>query len=342
MKIKNIVLSCLISSIIFIFLVTLLLSIDLYCHKKFLNSAGLNLKGYRGKVVGKKSNDEIRIAMIGGSTVLGYGVKYYQALPPRLESELQKYCDSCGHNNKKITVLNLAYNNEGAYAYYYNLNDFFYLDYDFVIDYSGYNDIGIGNKTVYRHSNPIFRIFGYMPILPLLASEKIMIIQSNGHLEDAYWGRKTVFKLGTKDKIKIAALDNFLKAYNNLEKPLNNLRKMRNLDFDVEELKKDKWAWYKHFMRKTIYFCLEKNKKIIIITAPYLADAHRDQQNSLRNMIFQLYKDNKDVLYLNLGEAISLENEELCSDGVHLTPKGCQVMAEIIAKNIGDYICGKN
>lgn len=85
-------------------LISILIAIDMYYHNKYLEFAGLNHKGYRGKVVGKKEKDEIRIVIVGGCTAFGYGLHYRDTIPAVLENKLQEYCDT------KISVVNLAYN----------------------------------------------------------------------------------------------------------------------------------------------------------------------------------------------------------------------------------------
>ena len=110
------------------------------------------------------------------------------------------------------------------------------------------------------------------------------------------------------------------------------------MDFDVEKLEEDKWSWYKYFMKKAIDFALEHKKKVIVITPPYINQNHIEEQNSLKNVLLEEYKGNKNFLYENLGESISLKNEKLAYDGMHLTSKGCQIMADIITKIIGTYI----
>jgi len=315
----------------------LILGLDLYAHAKFLNMSGLNYKGYRGEVVKNKEGNEIRLVMLGGSTAYGYGVRYNEAVPAELEAYLQKRFDE-RDPRKKISVVNLAYNNEGAYAFINNLKDFSYLDYDYAVIYDGYNDLSIANTTTFRHSDPVFRTFGYMPILPLVIKEKIMTIRSGGSLEDAYRGKKVVFEPNKKDIIKMAVLNGVLDVCNKTENVIGRLNKVKDADFDREELKRDRWAWYKYYMKKTVDYTLAKNKKIIIITQPYLNDSHVEQQRALQEMLMNNYKDSKDVIYINLGKAISLEDKELTLDGMHLTAKGCRAMAAIITEKIGDKL----
>ncbi|MFA5410243.1 MAG: SGNH/GDSL hydrolase family protein [Candidatus Omnitrophota bacterium] len=340
MRIKYAVFTVLFIMILTALSLGLIIAADMYYHNKFLQHHGLNYRGYRGRVVGSKRGNEIRIIMLGGSSAFGYGVHYNEALPYRLEEELQNYCNSNGIN-KKVTVINLGYNNEGAYAFYFNLKDFLYLKYDYVIFYDGYNDLGIGNVTVYRHSNPVFRAFKYMPILPLIIEEKKMVLQSGGRLEDMYLGKKIVFTPSPKEKIQINILNSALKVYNTFDNFANRVSRVSDKEFDMGQIKKDKWAWYKYYMKKAIDFALGCDKKAVVITQPYISDEHREQQGSLKKTIFNTYKDNKNFLYLNLGEAISLKEGLLTFDGMHLNADGCKKMAAIIAQKIEGYVIGK-
>ena len=337
MKLKYAVFSILFAVIVIIISVGLVIPIDMFYHKKFMQHHGLNYKGYRGMVVGKKKDNEVRIVVVGGSCAFGYGVHYNEALPFKLEEELREYRDSKGIN-KKVTVINLAYNVEGAYAFYLNLKDFLYLDYDYVIFYSGYNDLGIGNVVVYRHSNPIFRMFKYMPILPLIMQEKKMVLESGGRLNDAYLGKKIVFTPNRTEQIEINILDRSLKVYNQFENFANRVNKFVGSEFDMEKEKNDKWAWYKHYMEKAIDFALAQKKKVIVIAQPYISDSHILQQESLRSMLNDKYKNNPNLLYVDLSNALPLKNEELAFDGMHFTDKGCKKMARIIREKISGYI----
>ena len=84
--------------------------------------------------------------MLGGSTVFGYGVAWNESIPAQLEPRLQ------ARLGRPVTVVNLGFNNEGAYAFVPNLEDFAYLDYDVIVLYEGYNDLpgdeGV-NRSVY-------------------------------------------------------------------------------------------------------------------------------------------------------------------------------------------------
>lgn len=317
--------------------IVILLCIDLHYHQKMLGHAGLNHRGYRGEVVGKKEKDEIRIAVLGSSIVFGYGVHYDKALPAQLEKELVKHYG----NDRKITVVNLAYNIEGAYAFYYNLKDFLYLDYDYVIFYSGDLDLSPGNVVTARYSNPIFRTFGYMPVLPLIAKEKIMLLRrETGRLNPADGENKIIFTLAKKNRNALAALEKMLLEHEESKGKIDKIKKMKNTSFDTERLKTNKWSWYTHFMKKAIDFALANNKKVIVVTSPFLNERHRAQQKALKEMLDKTY--GKNIFYINKGNALSIKNEGLFYDGWHMSEKGCEIMAELLAEEIVPYLARDN
>ena len=108
-----------------------LLAVDVYLHTRFQKSAGVNIWGYRGPTVGRKRSDEFRIALLGGSSAFGYGVSWQESMPAVLEQKLTR-------TTRRYTVVNLAYNNEGAYSFLFTLKDFAYLNYDLVCSSLGH------------------------------------------------------------------------------------------------------------------------------------------------------------------------------------------------------------
>jgi len=311
-------------------IIVLFVAVDLYYHEKYLTIAGYNHKGYKGKAVGRKQKDEIRIAVIGGSVAYGYGISYKDALPAQMENYLEQYTD------RKVTVINLAYNVEGAYAFYYNLEDFYYLDYDYVLFYSGYLDLSPGRRVVERRSNPIFRLFGYMPIVPLITREKVILLRTDGKLDDAYRGKKVVFTPKVRDKVAIAVLENVLNTYEKAEAKIGELKKVKKLDFDVERLKEDEWAWYKHFMKKAVDFALEKDKKVIVVSPPFINEHHKSQQEALQAILPE------EVLYVNMGKSMSMNDTELFYDGIHMSQKGSRIMGRLLGDKIKSFVLEPN
>src|SRR6185295_6744344 len=150
---------------------------DIYLHGRYERSAGFNVWGYRGHPVGKKKAGEYRVAVLGGSAAYGYGVTADDALPAVLERLLRMRTAT-----PTYTVVNLGYNNEGAYSFKATLEDYRWLRYDLVILYEGYNDMSAvrPNVQIFRHDSPVFRLLGYMPIFPIIFKEKAAAMTHGG------------------------------------------------------------------------------------------------------------------------------------------------------------------
>src|SRR5262245_11972852 len=153
--------------------VALLIGVDVYLHRKFERSAGFNIWGYRGPIVPRKQPGEYRVVMLGGSTVYGYGTTWELSIPAVMEQNLR---GRTAGPFRRFRVINLGYNNEGAYSFKYTLDDYRWLQYDLAILYEGYNDLTADptrpNRSVFRHDSPVFRLTGYLPIFPIVFKEK--------------------------------------------------------------------------------------------------------------------------------------------------------------------------
>ena len=75
-------------------------------------------------------------------------------------------------------MVNLGHLTQGIWAIKKDLKHYDYLDYDYVIFYSGYNDSNPNelNKGSARHYNIFFKLFGYLPILDTYIYEKFILI----------------------------------------------------------------------------------------------------------------------------------------------------------------------
>ena len=92
-----------------------------------------------------------------------------------------------------FTVINLAYNNEGAYSFKPTLDDYRSLDYDLALLYEGYNDLLASvrpNVAVFRHDSPVFRLTGYLPIFPIIFKEKAAAMLNGGDAGAFYRQRR--------------------------------------------------------------------------------------------------------------------------------------------------------
>ena len=322
---RKLLLGLSVSLFVTVALFTTLLAVDVYLHHRHEMNAGLNIWGYRGTVLDSKQDGEHRIAVVGGSTAFGYGVAWPEAIPALLQQKL----NDVEPGGATYTAANLGYNNEGAYSYTYTLRDYAYLDYDLAILYTGYNDLSNdGNRQVYRHESPIFTLTGYMPIFPVIFSEKAMMLRYGGDLEAAYWGERTVFTPNPAERISATALETAVRVTQSLEQqlgrltttdPLNSVATTATCDVD--------WQAYCEQVTLAVDQVIADGKRVLVVTQPYMTDGHVDQQANLIAMLDRSYGNNGNVRHLNLGEVLSLDNLDFAWDGMHLTAAGNDVVA---------------
>ena len=318
--------------------VGLVLSLDLYLHKRFGKVAGLNIRGYRGPVVKQKRPDEQRIVVLGGSTALGYGVAPEESFPAFLERMLNERRRQEGRG--PVSIVNLAYNTEGAYAYQYNLMYFDYLDYDLALLYTGYNDLGAEPNTfVLRRQSPIFRLTGYMPIFPLVFREKAMALRYGGNLEAAYRNEKTVFRPNLAERATASALEAAASVSESLERQLGRLSK------DLEEgivpvvgPCPPRWTHYCHQVSLAVSQVLQRGRYAMVVTQPYTSDGHMEQQQAMVGMLQATFGDHPRLRHVNLGRAVDLSDSDIAYDGLHLTAEGNEQIARHLMPSIVEVL----
>jgi lysophospholipase L1-like esterase len=307
-----------------------LLGADLYVHHRSERYAGLNIWGYRGPTVTRKQRNERRLVVLGGSTAFGYGVDWDKAFPAQLQSDLRPLAK----NGAPVTVINLGMNSQGAYSFRFTLEDYLRLDYDAVVLYEGYNDLGDSpNEYVGRRESPIFRLTGYYPVLAVALREKAMALRTGGDLQSAYYGRKTVFRPGLAARTTAGALDAAALVNNSLNAQLERLSKVppaaatfadvHVADYGCSRL----WAFYCASVHDGVQFALDHDKKALVVTQPIVNDMHREQQSQMRAMLAAQFGRESRVAYVDLGHALDLSNHEIAYDGMHLNPEGNAIVA---------------
>jgi hypothetical protein len=168
-------------------LTAILMAVDLGLHRKFDQNAGLNYRGYRGPVLGRKAPGEIRLGLFGGSVAMGYGTKNEVGIAALLEQALN-HRRSAG---LRYTVANLAANNEPGIAYFKaNYELFAYLDLDVLVFYVCQEEVtGLAEIPQHDYSNrsinPVMRTAGYYFIFPTVALEKYYLWRY-GSVEEGY------------------------------------------------------------------------------------------------------------------------------------------------------------
>jgi len=316
----------------FALMLLVLFAADLYAHSRVERSAGLNRYGYRGPVVGAKRPGEVRVVMLGGSTVFGFDVEVEETVPALLERELQQ-------SDPNVRVVNLGYHQEAAVAFVPTLRSYAYLDYDIVLLYEGYNDI-LGdaqpNNAQRRHASPVFRATGYYPILPLVLREKASFLRGRPAAGQA------VFKPGVAKSTSAAALD----ATSAVAEALN-----RTLDKLVDPVESGPhtgpgcaapWSHYCGSVAAAVQFALERGKIVLVVGQPRMQygekERHASQQRALSEMMTRDFAGNHRVRYVDLGDAVDLSDNSIAFDGMHLNARGNGMVAARLAPFVRDAI----
>ncbi|HMG76252.1 MAG TPA: SGNH/GDSL hydrolase family protein [Pyrinomonadaceae bacterium] len=299
--------------------VSVLLGADLYLHRKH----GINLWGYRGPAVGQKQPGEKRIVVLGGSTAWGFGLSVGQDFPSQLQQRLAKRSQPPG--GPSIKVLNLAFNNEGAYSFKYTLKDYDYLDYDAVVLYSGYNDTS-ENRLVFRHRSPVFIWTGYLPLLPTLTMDRISAWRRRPGKES----EPIVFAPPGRNDSETSK-----QRSKSLQKQLGPLTDSGQTAATISEgACPAEWQFYCQQIYDVTDSALKHGKRVLVVTEPYISDKHVEQQRALEAMLKQRFEGQAHLRYLNLGRAVDLQDRALCWDGMHLTEEGNRRIAEALIQPV--------
>jgi hypothetical protein len=299
---------------------------DVYVHWRTQDVAGVNVWGYRGAPVGAKRDGERRIVMLGGSTAFGWGLPSHEAIPAYLEQRLN------ASGRGRYSVVNLGAPGQGAYGFAVDLEDYAYLDYDIVCLYEGYNDLtavtmrGTSNYLLWRRESPVYRWTGYYPILPLVLREKADVMLGQGAAGDG----RARFEPGATTRAAAGAM----RAVSALTEQLGGrpgglTATPANVAVDDQCI--DAWQRYCGSVRAAIDWALTRDKMVLVVTQPYLTDAHVEQQANLAVMVRARYGADPRVRYLDLGRAIDMRDRAIAYDGLHLVARGNDTIAEHLA-----------
>ena len=320
-----------------------LVAADLYFHHRVERFAGVNVWGYRGPRVSKKAKGEHRLIVIGGSTAFGYGVGWDETFAAHLERDLRPLA----RDGAPVSVVNLGFNTQGAYAFQFAQEDYLSLDFDAAILYEGYNDLGTApNEYIGRRESPVFRLTGYYPIVHVALMEKAMALRHGGDIDAAYRQLltpnqvKTVFRPGLATRATASTLEAAAQVSQSLNAQLDRFSRVPAVKASFAEVRVDdlgcrgEWAYYCASVRDGIRFALDHRKKVVVATQPYISDRHREQQAELRTMLAARFGNDPRVRYADLGETIDLRNTSLAYDGMHLTSAGNARIARQLVQSV--------
>lgn len=327
----------------FVFVLGGLFGLDLYVNRKFQDSGGVNIWGYRGPTIGNKQAGERRVVVLGESTAFGYGVRWHEAFPALLEGLLNQSGDA-GAVPTKVSVVNLAYNGEGAHSYRYTLEDYDYLDYDVAVFYTGYPDLpslrnfDVSNRIVYRRQSALFRWTGYFPMLPLVMREKAMAIRYGGRLDDAYQGRPNVFRPNLTQRSTATALEAAADLAASFDRIMAEAKSQPGdgslVLADPMAVECGVYTGYCDALALAVQYALERGKHVLVVTQPYISDVHREQQQLAGEYLRKRFVDATALTLVNLGRVVDLNDPALAIDGMHLNPAGNLKIAEALVDTV--------
>jgi hypothetical protein len=299
---------------------------DLWLHARYARWLGYNFRGYRGDVVGGKRPGEYRIVLLGGSTAYGYAVAPAETISVFLERDLQTRS-----RLNRFTVINLAYNNEGAYSFAYTLSDYAYLQYDLAILFEGYNDLTEQpqNTSVFRHQSSIFQATGYLPIFPLIFREKAAaLLHGNpAAMYPFYHGDKTVFRPPWTHRTSAAVLTGSAAIEEALERQFSSVSPPTPAAQDVSRSTGCTHVpFYCQSIARAVDLARASGTQVLVATQPYLLGnlraRHVLQQEDMAAMLVRRYQADGNVRYANLGNTLDLSDERLSGDRMHPTAEG--------------------
>jgi hypothetical protein len=325
-----------------------LLAVDVYLHGRYQQSAGFNVWGYRGRTAGRKQPGEFRVVVLGGSSAYGYGVGAEDAVPAVLERLLRSRAQS-----PVFTVVNLAYNNEGAYSFKVTLADYRWLDYDLAVLYEGYNDLADEdhvNVAVFRHDSPLFRLTGYMPIFPIIFKEKASAMLHGGDPGAFYRNEpKTVFHTSLATRAGAGVLDATATVAKSLEAQIGRVvsEPVHHVDRSVESGCRDPWGPYCQSIASAVAYARAGGSQVIVGTQPYLNvspavhAAHVGQQAEMRAMLARRFSADPDVRYVDLADRVDLDDPRMSFDHMHLTVAGNLEIAGALVDSVIAMAAGR-
>lgn len=292
--------------------------LDLYLHQRYLDESGYNVWGYRGPVAGGKQSGELRVAMAGGSTVFGYGVRWRESIPAHLERLLAAALDGA-----PVSVINLGWMGEGAYAFAPVLRDYAELDYDVVVLYEGYNDLPEEpNHKLFRQSSPIFRATGYMPILPLIVEERLAMFRRADDDED----QVTFDAAPAGPAASVPARDA-------LAERVDQLAAAPKTDAPGGP-PCGRWAEYCASVLRAVEYARGAGKGVLVVGQPILSRAHADQQATLSARVAEAFADDGMVRYVSMDGVVDLNDTQVAYDGMHLVSAGNARVASVLVPEV--------
>jgi hypothetical protein len=309
------------------------LALDIYVHDRLAKYAAVNVWGYRGPVAGRKKPGERRIVIVGGSTVFGVAFSVTEAFPAVLGRLLER------HSSTPISVVNLGFPAENAYAYRAVEQDYAYLHADLVVLYGEKNSNGT-LAEVMRDDSLVYRLTGYYPLLPTALREKAFALRYQGDLNAGYAHARAPSHPALPARMVAAVFGSIWTVTNAITSHLDRLGQRPPEPALHFTTCAPPWTSYCDAMYRAIAFARCRGQTVLVVTqpdAPEQTDVNEEQQ-ALRTMLRERFQTDRDVWYLDLSRAVDVHDRTLAFEGSHLTPPGHQRVAERLAEYLGPWL----
>jgi hypothetical protein len=309
----------------------LLLAADIYMHRRLEPYAAVNIWGYRGPTIGKKRRNERRILVVGPSTAFGVGFPPQQAIPAQLENLLR------ARLQQPVSIVNLGFPGEDAFAYRADVEDYRYLKADAVIFYGDNNQTGGATPIVLRRLSPVFRLTGYYPILDTAIREKAIAIRSGGQIGAAYRGDKVVFRPALADRISASALTAAADIADSLHRTLGPLTVKPEAQPSVTATCQE-YGRFCDAIHSAVAYARSLGLRVLVVNSPNVSDGQVRTHAAIHEMLRQRFGSDASVRYLDLGWTVDLRDTSLAYDGLHLTPPGNALIAAKLVEPVLDLL----
>ena len=267
------------------------LLVDMAMHRATAERDGLNQWGYRGVIARHRRPGEQRMVLVGGSAAFGVGTVLDETIPKYLERNLQQKF-RVGYRAIPVTVINLAAVPDDAASFRRTLRDYHYIDYDIVCFYDGYNSLGpTVDEEGWRRQSATYRHTGYLPIVPFVIT-----------------GASPIGRPRLAAGLAAVPRASMTTATTSTCGPT--------------------WERYCEAMRTAVRDVIDSGRIAIVVTPPLLSAAHGEQQHALAADLSARFGDRPTFRYLDFGATVDLRDRDLSNDGVHLTARGNDRIAD--------------
>jgi hypothetical protein len=210
--------------------------------------------------------------------------------------------------------------------------------------YEGYNDLGTHdlpdavparaepNYLLWRRQSPVFRLTGYMPVLPLVFREKAMAMMAGGDLDAAYRGRAR-FTPGLGTRVTAAALQTAATIADSVGSQLGAL----SADGAAASPSDGNVETWQHYVTATldgVSYARGRGARAVVVTQPYGSNTHVAQQRALATALETTFSRDAGVRYVNLGRLLDLRDRSIAYDGLHLVAPANRRVAEALVEPV--------